>query len=300
MARNATPLLCALPLPELRGGVELLIVETLLAHPDPTGVGGHENEHGLCVLLLVEPTESERQWMRSEAQRYVGARASVVHVAGDDWAASVGRVLGEFNSAFVDMVFGLPSHSAEVEQRVVALLQALKTGHHQLCTVVAVTADPAAWPTMGKSTGFAVPNAMSVNAGAIAIHAGLAQVSAPQMIECVTAEHVRAVFGAPGRAATLQMTDALGLLNAIKSVDQTEQLGSLCAAAAFFLDDLGLQGYSAAAGAMRAAGLGEPLIVAPGGLTIPSALNASPRCVLVVMRGDDRAKGRGNRGEAHA
>ncbi|MDI4633143.1 hypothetical protein J7U46_08805 [Pelomonas sp. V22] len=286
MSRNATPLLAAPAFPDLDGGAEAFMVQTCLAHPVPGEPSAPEEERSICVAVLITPDEHARRSLRTEAARYVGGRTQVASLCGADWGRKLLMLLHEAESAFIDVVVGIPSTCSGAQSEVMATLQQLRGfGHHQVCTVFVVSTDPAHWRGTGECV--VMPHDGDAIAGAIALHAGLAQLSAPQMIECVTTEDVDTVFRSGERLASMYLTDALGLPHAVEVLECSLNGKTNRRVAALFFDDLSLRGYSAAARTLRAAGFSEPVVVAPHGLTVAPILSPSPRCVLVVGGGDD-------------
>lgn len=278
MARNATPLLRAQPLPELHGGVELLIVESLLAHPDPSQGDGYEEEHSLCVLVLASPTEVERRMLRVEAQRYISAQASVVPVAGAAWAAEVIRLLDAMESAFIDVVIALPEPPATAEREVTMLLRGLKAGHHLVSTVVAVAQNPGDWRTLDAGLGMVSAPGHSAAAGAILLHAGLAQRSAaPGLVSCLSGEEINAVWGSSERPAQLSLVD----LDGSRLEVCAHPTPGLESGVIFCLAPVTLTGYKRVRHALNQADLPEVLIIAPSGLSVWSVR----RQAVLVMGG---------------
>lgn len=282
MARDATPRLRAQALPELQGGVELLIVESVLAHPDPNTADGYEEEHSLCVLALVAPTETERRWLRIEAQRYVGARASVVPVVGSEWAAGVAEALIAHGKALVDVVVGLPDHgAAAIEKQVLALTNRLQAAPSQLCTTVAVAGEPAKWVGLTGRWGLLSAQGCSAAQGAILLHAGLAQLSAaPGLVECFTSANLEPLWGTPDRPGHLVAMDC-GQLSQWATRRGPESAGT-SQIAVFCLANDGLARHRAITSDLKAAGLEDHLIAVSSGLTVGQLDDAEGRLCVVV------------------
>lgn len=119
MARSARALLRAAPMTPLEHGAEAFIIETALAYPDPSQLGVHEEEHSLCVLVLIDPSDAARRLARVEAVRYVSARTFFINGhAGADWGIRLAEQLDQIPEAFIDMVIALPEHSPAREQQI--------------------------------------------------------------------------------------------------------------------------------------------------------------------------------------
>lgn len=283
MARDAKALLNAPLLPKLNGGAEIFVVETLLAHPDPTAKEGHEEERGLCLLVLVDPDERARRRVRAEAALYVGASCSVTPLVGSSWADKCLSQLSQLESAFVDLVLALPDYSESAARQVQALLRSLRSDpHHALCTSVAAAPQPADWSDFSGALGFVEATTMSSYDCAIWLHAGLAQLSAPALFECVSNEDLSAAWGTPTSPAQLQVVNAMNTPQAGALVRELGGgQGPKGSINAFLLDRVSFADYGAFRRTLRTRGFDSPVIVAPAGLTLERLPQGDTLCVIV-------------------
>lgn len=273
--RNAVPLITAAALPDLRGGVELFVVETRLLYPGAGGADGHQ-EHGLTVLVLTNPDEAARRRIRSEAPRYVGAQTWTAVLPGDDWASAVTEHLNARDAAFLDLVIELQEPSDQATLQSNSLLRQLRAnGRHHLGTVVAVTSTSFARPAMAEQLGWVVAPQLSAAEAAILLHAGLAQLSAPDLIEEITAEDLAEVWGPAAQPARLVVSDA----DQLRHLRQVQKDGRI---AVFCLDNGTFDQYRTIARDLRAAGIESPRIVVAAGLTLSGPTHADCPCVIVT------------------
>lgn len=276
--RSAVPLISAAPLPELSGGVELFVVETRLAYPGAGGADGHQ-EYGLTVLVLSNPDEASRRRLRAEAPRYVGARTWIAEFPGEGWAAPVAGHLHALDAAFLDLVIGLQEPIGQAALQVRSLMQQLHSkGRHHLGTSVAVVSTAIAQSTMPEQLGWVMAPRMPAAEAAILLHAGLAQLSAPDLIDEVSAEDLVEVWGSAAEPACLAVLDAehLRLLRPLHGS------GGI---AAFYLASGTFEQYRGIARDLRAAGIERPRIVAAAGLTLQRPTYAGSTCVIVAAGG---------------
>lgn len=270
--RSAVPLISAAPLPELRGGVELFVVETRLAYP---GADGHQ-EYGLTVLVLSNPDEASRRRLRVEAPRYVGARAWIAEFQGEDWATSVAGHLHALDAAFLDLVIGLQEPIGQAALQVDSLMQQLHAkGKHHLGTSVAVVSTAIAQSTMPEQLGWVIAQRMPAAEGAILLHAGLAQLSAPDLIDEVSAEDLAKVWGSAAQPACLVVADA-EQLRLLRPVQHGGRI------AAFYMGSATFSQYRTIARELAGAGIENPLIVAAARLTLSGRTYEGGPCVIVT------------------
>lgn len=276
--RSAVPLITAAPLTDLRSGVEVFVVETRLEYPAAEGASAYQ-EHGLTVLVLMNPDEAARRWVRTEAPRYTGARTWIEEFPGDAWAAPVVEHLLALEPAFLDIVIGLHEPTDHVVLQVSSLMEQLRTdGRHHLDTVVAVTVPAVVRPATAVPLGWVAARDMPAAEGAILLHAGLAQLSAPDLIDEVYAEGLAEVWGSAEQPACLVVSDAEQLRHV-----QVPQGGG--PTAVFCLVSPSFAQYRTVVRDLRTAGAESPLIVAAARLTLPGrALEGCP-CVIVTAGG---------------
>lgn len=276
--RSAVPLISAAPLPELRGGVELLVVETRLAYPGAGGADGHQ-EYGLTVLVLSNPDEASRRRLRAEAPRYVGAKVWIAEFRGEDWATPVAGHLHALDAAFLDLVIGLQEPTGQAALQVSSLMQQLHAeGRHHLGTSVAVASTAIAQTTMPEQLGWVVAPQMPAAEGAILLHAGLAQLSAPDLIDEVSAADLAEVWGSAAQPARLAALDAEHL-RLLRPLQKSGGIAAFCLAGGTF------EQYRGVARDLRAAGIESPRIVAAAGLTLQWPAYARCTCVIVASGG---------------
>lgn len=284
--RSAVPLITAAPLTELRGGVELFVVETRLLYPGADGADAH-HEHGLTALVLSHSDETSRRRLRAEVPRYVGARAWIVECPGDDWAARVAEHLHALEPAFLDLVIGLQDPSDQAVLQACALLEQLRAEErHHLATVVAVAPREVIGPATPVRLGWVVAPHLPAGEAAILLHEGLAQLAAPDLIEEVSAEELTEVWGSAARPARLLVSDAAQL----RYLPATHEEGPT---AVFCLGSVTFSQYRAMAQSLRAAGIDSPLVVAAAGLTLLGRAYAGCPCLIVTKGGSPRLDDRG-------
>ncbi len=284
MARDARALISATQLMQLDGGAEVFVVRTLLAHPDPASAG-YEEEHSLCLLVLVSPDEWARRKMRAELAMYIGAQCLITQHPGETWAESVQHSLTQYSSAFTDVVVALPDYSNQAARQVGHLLNGLRSaGHHVLCTALAVAARPGEWSCLDDAVGFVSAQGMSPSECAIWLHAGLAQLSAPMLIECVSDHELALVWGDSSRPAllTIAHSSSLADLGADKGTHATHGVeAALGQVAVFLLGSVRLSDYRALVRSLRGIGIHSAAIVAPAGLIVSNESAGGLTCVIV-------------------
>lgn len=288
MSRNAAARLCPEPLPPLSGGAELFIVESELEYPDPVGGTRTECERSLCVLVLITPGEEIRRQIRAEASRYVGARCFVQTIEGRGWAVAAGHAINQRMPAFTDIVIGLPQFSEEVQEQIEQLHSLLSGGGvHRLGVWAAVADHPSGWASLTCPLGFVKAIQTPSELCAIQLHAGLAQLGAPGLVECVSADDVGAALGTPLAPALCLIADLDGWDGLFDEIDLPTEQALMGPAVAFQTAELGLSGYRHAVRSMRSMGLVNLCVVASYGLTLPPLVSTRmPRLVLLIGPSD--------------
>lgn len=287
MGRLAKPLLTAPSLPALEGGADLVIVETALAHPDPSNDHGYEEERGLCVLVLIDASEEWRRRARAEVALYSNARCSIVALPGQQWGDAGANLLARFEPAFMDVVVALPEYTGMVEQQVSSLFERLTlAGHHVLCTKVAVARQAGVWRGLDAYLGFAEPQSMAAMDGAIWLHAGLAQRAAPELLDCVSDLDLAALWGGSACPARLTLTSSAAIETGSETLDGGA--GARATVAVFLLDRVDMSGHAAMARALRRRGFELALIVAAAGLSASRRFGGSGLCVVVESPANSR------------
>ncbi|MEO3715714.1 hypothetical protein [Roseateles flavus] len=264
--------------------MELFIVESELEYPDPTGGACAERERSVCVLVLIAPGEAVRRQIRSESARYVGARCHIQAIEGKEWAAAAADVIHQRPPAFADIVMGLPEFCDEVREQVEQLHSLLtRQGIHRMGVWAAVADRPADWASLSCSLGFVRPAQGPSELGAAQLHAGLTQLGAPGLVECVAAEEVKAALGTPLAPAMCLTADLQGLDDLFNELGLPADRTALGPAVVFPSAHLGLAGYRRVVMRLRSMGLLNLNVVASHGLTLAPLVNArEPHMVLLI------------------
>ncbi|MDG0853381.1 hypothetical protein [Roseateles puraquae] len=256
----------------------MFVVETRLAFPGADGGDTHQ-EHSLTVLVLSNPDETSRRRLRAEVPRYVGARTWIAEFPADDWAGRVVEHLHALEPAFLDLVIGLQEPRDQAVLQVCHLLEQLRVeGRHHLGTLVAVASPEVARPATAEQLGWVLAPQMPAAEGAMLLHAGLAQLSAPDLIEEVSAEDLAGVWGSAAQPACLISADA-GQLCHLPVWSARGRVAAFCLVSAQF----GL--YQAMVRDLSALGAENPLIVVAARLTLPGRAIEGWPCVIVTAAG---------------
>ena len=198
MGRYATPLITVPPLPELAGGVEVLISEARLAHrasDDPNDV---EEEQLMTVLVSFDPQPAQRGAARALAGSFVAAQSTFSQLpVGEDLAGWLNELLNSRVAASLCLVWALPAtYSPGIAQQIESVIAGLRNRqNHHLQITVATAEKSSEWAACISIDGFVATKALSTDSTAVDVFNMLAALMAPGMNVCVDAEDLRVVFG---------------------------------------------------------------------------------------------------------
>lgn len=274
MARYATPLTTAPPIPAIDNRVEVLICEARLVHCATNKPEDIVEEHLLTVLVSFDPTPAQRWSARALAATYISAQCQFWQLPQgcelEEWLVGLlNRVAG--NS--LSIVFSLPLVYCEnVANQISGFLTTIRNAPpNMLQLAVAVGLKSFAWDSSDGIKNFVVSSAERVEQAALEVFTILAALMAPGLSAPVDADDLKVALGSSQRPSELASGVWVQAQNIfIPATAEDQQTIEKASAIAFMpLGLLGLSSLAALLKAIRKSTAADTsfVMVAPYGMT---------------------------------
>lgn len=207
MSRSAKALMVN-SLPPLVHQVEVMVSAGKLEHHNVQNPAEAQEESHLTVLVLFEPTDTNRWLARSLAASLYAAhtvfeQCQAAPEALHTWLTGV--VLQHSQSHSITLALSLPTVSSpDLDQQIVKFLKAVRgADQHHLRLVIGVADKPADWAHCTGVDSFVACTPRSKGQVALSVFRMLTMFMASDLIPCVDTEDLRLTLGSAAQPSTL-------------------------------------------------------------------------------------------------